>query len=393
MDYKSLLFHEVDSLSPQIIKAADDIFDHPEAGLQETRAASELTEMFRSEGFQIETGTAGLPTAFRAVYDNGGGVSVGLLCEYDALEGIGHACGHHLQGPSIFGAAAALKRVCGALPFRLVVYGTPAEETAGGKIAMKEKGCFKDIDVAFMMHPSPTTTTDVKCMALTTYRVGFHGVPAHAAINPDKGRSALDAVMLMAHGIECLREHVLDDTRLHYCILNGGGPSNVVPDYASAEICMRSYNTSYLYSVTERVQKIIQGAAMMTETEAEISEQPFFQAKIPVLSLNKILMDNAAAVGAPTIRPPREKTGSTDFGNVMYDVPGSCIRVAFVPEGTASHSQEYLNAGKSAAAHECAILAAKILAASAYDLISDAGRMDEVRGEFLRNKAKLEKEF
>lgn len=390
MDYKSRLFQEVDALSPQIIEAADDIFDRPEIGLQETYAASRLTELFRSEGFQVETGTAGLPTAFKAVYDNGGSVSVGLLCEYDALEGIGHACGHHMQGPSIFGAAAALKRVCGGLPFRLVVYGTPAEETVGGKITMKERGCFKDIDVALMMHPSPTTTTDVKCMALTTYEVAFRGVSAHAAINPEKGRSALDAVMLMAHGIECLREHVLDDTRIHYTIMNGGGPSNVVPDYASVEICMRSYNTSYLYSVTERVQKIIHGAAMMTETEAEISEQPFFQAKIPVLSLNKILMDNAAVVDAPTIRPPREKTGSTDFGNVMYDVPGSCIRVAFVPEGTSSHSQQYIDSGKSREAHECTLLAAKILAASAFDLISDPDKMDAVRNEFRANKAKME---
>lgn len=390
MDYKSRLFQEVDALSPQIIEAADDIFDRPEIGLQETYAAGRLTELFRSEGFQVETGTAGLPTAFKAVYDNGGNVSVGLLCEYDALEGIGHACGHHMQGPSIFGAATALKRVCGGLPFRLVVYGTPAEETVGGKITMKENGCFKDIDVALMMHPSPTTTTDVKCMALTTYEVAFRGVSAHAAINPEKGRSALDAVMLMAHGIECLREHVLDDTRIHYTIMNGGGPSNVVPDYASAEICMRSYNTSYLYSVTERVQKIIQGAAMMTETEAEISEQPFFQAKIPVLSLNKILMDNAAIVDAPTIRPPREKTGSTDFGNVMYDVPGSCIRVAFVPEGTSSHSQQYIDSGKSREAHECTLLAAKILAASAFDLISDPDKMEAVRSEFRANKAKME---
>ena len=118
--------------------------------------------------------------------------------------------------------------------------------------------------------------------------------------------------------------------------------------------------------------------------------RPFFQAKIPVLSLNKILMDNAAVVDAPTIRPPREKTGSTDFGNVMYDVPGSCIRVAFVPEGTSSHSQQYIDSGKSREAHECTLLAAKILAASAFDLISDPDKMEAVRSEFRANKAKME---
>lgn len=393
METKELLFQEIDGLSGRLTGLADDIFDHPEPGLKETRASGQLEELFREEGFQVETGIAGLPTAFRAVYENGsGGPSIGLLCEYDALEHIGHACGHHIQGPAVFGAAAAFQRVCRDLPYRLVVYGTPAEETIGGKILMKERGCFQDIDVALMMHPGPTTTTDIKCMALATYEVRFHGTAAHAAMNPEKGRSALDAVMLMAHGLECLREHVLEDTRLHYTILNGGGPSNVVPAEASMELCMRSYNTAYLQTVTQRVRKIVEGAALMTETQAEIEEKPFFQAKIPVLSLNQRLMDNAALVQAPTIRPPREKTGSTDFGNVMFDVPGSCIRVAFVPEGSSAHSQVYLDAGKSDAAHRCNLLAAKILAATCLDLVSDPQALPQIREEFQQRKAALERE-
>lgn len=393
MEEKELLFQEVDGLSDRLTALADDIFDHPEPGLEEERASGQLAELFREEGFQVETGIAGLPTAFRAVYEQGsGGPSIGLLCEYDALEHVGHACGHHIQGPAIFGAAAALKRVCRSQPYRLVVYGTPAEETIGGKILMKERGCFQDIDVALMMHPGPTTTTDIKCMALATYEVRFHGTAAHAAMSPEKGRSALDAVMLMAHGVECLREHVLEDTRLHYTILNGGGPSNVVPAEASLELCMRSYNTNYLQTVTQRVRKIAEGAALMTETQAEIEEKPFFQAKIPVLSLNQLLMDNAALVQAPTIRPPREKTGSTDFGNVMFDVPGSCIRVAFVPEGSSAHSQTYLDAGKTQEAHQCNLLAAKILAATCLDLISDPQALPRVREEFQQRKAALERE-
>ena len=130
----------------------------------------------------------------------------------------------------------------------------------------------------------------------------------------------------------------------------------------------------------------------MTETQAEIEEKPFFQAKIPVLSLNQLLMDNAALVQAPTIRPPREKTGSTDFGNVMFDVPGSCIRVAFVPEGSSAHSQTYLDAGKTREAHQCNLLAAKILAATCLDLISDPQALPRVREEFQQRKAALERE-
>lgn len=137
------------------------------------------------------------------------------------------------------------------------------------------------------------------------------------------------------------------------------------------------------------MKKIIEGAALMTETEFEIHEKPFFQAKIPVLSLNEVLMDNARALECPTIRPPREKTGSTDFGNVMYDLPGSCIRIAFVPEGTSAHSEEYLKAGKSKEAHAGTILAAKVLAGACYDLITEPEQLNKVKHEFQEKKAAL----
>lgn len=391
---KKALFEVIDRLGGELTALADDIFDHPEPGYEEHYASGLLCDLLERHGFGVERGIAGIPTAFRAVYENGGGgPSLGLLCEYDALEGIGHACGHHTQGPCVIGAALALQETVRDLPYKLVVYGTPAEETVGGKIRMKERGCFQDIDVALMMHPGPTTTTDVKCMAMATYQVTFHGISAHAAMSPESGRSALDAVMLAAHGVECLREHVKEDTRLHYTIKEAGGPSNVVPALARAEFCMRSYNTAYLYGVMERVKKIIAGAAMMTETEYEIAEDPFFMAKIPDLTLNRILMDNAALVEAPAIRPPREKTGSTDFGNVMYDVPGSCIRMAFVPEGTSAHSKEYLDAGKSQAAHRCTVLGSKILAASCLDMISDAVLLEQVKRDFRETRERMGREF
>ena len=387
---KNDLFAQIDKTKEKWASMADTIFDHPEPGFKEVFASGLLTDCLRDNGFTVETGIAGIETAFRAEYQLGtGGPSIGLLCEYDALEGIGHACGHHMQGPACLAAAVAVKECCPDMNCRLVVYGTPAEETVGGKILMKERGCFQDIDVALMMHPSPTTTTDVKCMALATYEVEFHGRTAHAAMNPEKGRSGLDAIMLAAHGIECLREHVLEDTRLHYTVVDAGGPSNVVPADTRMELCMRSYNTAYLNQVTARVKKIIEGAALMTETTYEIHEQPFFKGKIPVLALNETLMDNAALVEAPTIRPPREKTGSTDFGNVMYDVPGSCIRSAFVPEGTSAHSREYLEAGKTKTAHACTITAAKVLAATCYDLITSPELMEKIQKEFTERKARL----
>lgn len=385
---KQQLFEALDRLAPRLIAMADDIFDHPELGNQEYRASKLLRDFLEEHGFRVESGVGGLETAFRAVYEQGsGGPSIGLLCEYDALESMGHACAHHMQGPAILGAAAALKEVLKDGAFRLVVYGTPAEETTGGKLDMLENGCFRDIDVALMMHGSPTTTTDVKAMALSSFTVTFHGISAHAALKPEAGRGAFDALLLAFQGIEFMREHVPDEVRMHYTVTDAGGPANVVPGRAVGKFVLRSYSRPELDGVVVRFKKIIQGAALMTETTFDIHEDKAMHNKIPVLKLNDVLMENARLVGAPTIRPPREKTGSTDFGNVMYELPGSCIRLAFVPEGTSSHSEGFLKEGKTEAGHAAVIYAAKILAASSFDLIADAKLMNAIRDEFRQNKA------
>lgn len=380
----------INSISKEICDMADYIFDNPETGLQEYKAVELLTNYLSQNGFDIEKGVGGIDTAFRAVFENGkGGPSIGLLCEYDALENIGHACAHHMQGPSIAAAAVALKNTVTELPYKIVVYGTPAEEVTGGKIVMLKNGCFKDIDIALMMHGSPTTTTDIKSMALSSFRVTFKGKSSHAAIKPEDGRSALDAMLLAFHGIECLREHVKEDTRMHYTVTNAGGPDNIVPAIAEGTFTLRSYNRKYLDSVVERFKDIIKGAALMTGTSYDIFEDNAFDSKIPVIRLNDVLMENAKLVGAPTIRPQREKTGSTDFGNLMYIIPGSCIRIAFVEENTPAHSQQYLDAGKSERAHDAEIMAAKILAASIYDIISSRELLPAIKEEFEKNKAAM----
>lgn len=219
---------------------------------------------------------------------------LGILVEYDALEDIGHACGHHMQGPAGIGAAIAIKDVMKDYPFKLVIYGTPAEETLGGKIIMLDAGYMKELDLALMSHGSPNTSVDEKCMALENFVVTFHGVKSHAAISPDEGRSALDAALLSFHAIEMLREHVKDDTRMHYTIRNAGGPPNVVPDLTVAEYTLRSYSTSYLNTVVERFYNILKGAALMTDTTYDIQRDLPFKSKIVCHSVNDLLMKNAA---------------------------------------------------------------------------------------------------
>lgn len=385
------LFDRIDSLAGELCAMSDFIFDHPECDGREYQASKLLCDYLEKNGFELERGIAGLDTAFKAVYRNGqGGPNFALLVEYDALCGVGHACGHHMQGPALAGAAVALKEQAGELPFTLTVYGTPAEETFGGKINMLNAGCFTECDVALMFHASQTTTTDVKCMAVSSFTLRFHGTSSHAASSPELGRSALDAMLLCFNGIEFLRDHVLDETRMHYTITNAGSADNVVPGFAEGTVSLRSYDTVYLDSVVERFKNVVRGAALMTGTTWELEEKPRFESKIPVLRLNKLLMDKAALVNAPRIRPPREKTGSTDFGNVTFRVPGSCIRVAIVEnEFAPSHSKEYLDAGKGDSARTAIVVAAKVVAAACREMLEDPALLGEIKSEFQSKKAAL----
>lgn len=389
---KQSLFTAVESRKDDLLRMADYICDNPEVGLKEYKASALLSEYLRQNGFAAELGIGGLDTAFRAEWENGtGGPSIGLLCEYDALEGIGHGCGHHLQGPAIAGAAVALKEMLPQdMPCRIVVYGTPAEETEGGKIIMLENGCFRDIDVALMMHASSGGTgVDLRTMALSTFSVEYTGQSAHAAIRPECGRSALDALLLTFNAIEFLREHVPDDVRIHYAITDGGMPPNAVPAHAAAQIIVRSYDRVMLESVIERLMKIFDGAALMTETAYTARRARDIDNSIPVPGLNTLLMENAVLAGAPKIAPPREKTGSTDFGNVCYILPGACIRIASEGENPApSHSKEAAAQGKSDECHAAVLYASKILAATAYDLISSPETLAAIRAAFSETKAR-----
>ena len=384
--------HVRKALSPyqaDLIKLSDYIHELAELPGEEYKSAEALTEYLSAHGFTVESGIADLPTAFRAVYEQGtGGTSFGFLAEYDALEKIGHGCGHHMQGPSVIGAALALKDLAGTTPLKIVIYGTPAEEAFGGKIVMQEKGYFTDIDVALMMHAADTTSVDVKCMAMENYIVTFHGKASHAAMTPEEGRSAFDAVLLSFNGIEFLREHVKEDTRIHYTVRDAGGAPNVVPDTAVAEYTLRSYSTDYLESIVTRFKNILKGAALMTDTTFTLKRDLPFKAKIPCHTLNDLVMRQAVASGAPQIAPPREKTGSTDFGNVMYEVPGTCIRCAFVDPGVAAHSTEYVSAGTTERGHKALLSGSVILGAACVAMLDHPEYLATITEEFNANKNK-----
>ena len=392
MDRNKLLA-AVERLRERACAVSDAIFDHPEVGRTERFACRQLADFLEAEGFQTQRGVGGLDTAFRGVWQNGeGGPVIGFACEYDALRQLGHGCGHHMQGPAVIAAAAALKAAAAEEPFHIVVYGTPDEEYGNGKIDMLEQGCFQELDFVLMTHLGPNTTVDLKSLAQRIYLAEYHGQAAHAAVKPEAGRSAVDAMLLSLHGLEMLREHVRDDVRMHYSILETSPNSNTVPAYAKIEYNLRANSSDYLDQICRRFEKVMEGAAIMSGTTVDYSVAADCKSKIPMHLLTSVLMKHAQALNAPQMIPFRERTGTTDAGNLMRVIPGASIRVACMPERTPLHSQAVLDAGKSQALHDGLLLAAKILALTGADLICDGALRRDIRAEFEQNLAAEQKE-
>lgn len=385
---KEELYVIVDRIQDTLIQMSHFIFDNPELGNKEFKAHELLTGYFEEQGFSVEKEIIGLRTAFRATYTLGkGGYNIGLLCEYDALEGLGHACGHHMQAPAIAGAAIALAKGLENLNATITVIGTPAEETTSAKIPMVKAGIFNNLDVAFMMHAGDCTTVDGKSLALNLVDFIFEGKASHAAIAPDKGISALDAVLMTFNGIEYLREHVRPDVRIHGVITDGGKAANIVPERAAAQFYIRADDRPYLETVVERVYNVARGAALATSASLTINEQKAYDNKVNVEALNQLVLANARSLGAPNITPPRKLTGSTDFSCVTYLVPGACLRIGFIAAGVSSHSIEWLEAAKSKQAHNAIVIAAKVIAGSCYDLLESPELMGQIKQAFDRAKS------
>ncbi len=256
----------------ELIHIASDIFCHPEIAYEETYSSKRLAEFLEDQGFSVTWKTAGIDTAFTAVWGSGKPM-LGFLAEYDALPEIGHACGHNLLGTAVCAAACALKEDMAAsgTPGTILVYGCPAEEIMSGKIVMNDAGVFDDLDVGVMWHPFDRNriSNDIwQSQDIKNYT--FHGISAHAAKSPEDGRSALDAAELMNVGVNYLREHVSDDVRMHYAYLPNGIPANVVPDLAKTNYFIRSSKRSRTEDASRRVDDCAKGAALMTGTTVDI---------------------------------------------------------------------------------------------------------------------------
>jgi amidohydrolase len=382
----------IDRQSAELIATADWIHAHPEVGHQEVEASKRLSGMLESAGIPVERGTAGMATAFKAELSTKDGARprVAILAEYDALPGLGHGCGHNLIGTSAIGAGLALKEVMPDLGGSVWVLGTPAEESAapnsGGKVHMVNAGVFRDVDAAIMFHPGTETAITLdRSLAARGFEFYFHGKAAHAAGAPEEGINALDAVVLMYNAISVLRQQVRSDVRIHGIILSGGAAANIIPDYAAIRYRTRADDSDYLAEIVERVVACAEGAAKATGCRLEWKEyMPGYENTMPNRVLLELMTENLRAIGMEVNNERRRSgRGSTDFGNVSRKVPGIEARIAITDVlETPGHSVQFREAAGSDMGRQAMLAAAKGLAMTAVDLLSNPDYLKRAKAVF-----------
>jgi len=382
---KKQVIADVDARRQALVEMSDTIHAKPELGFAEFQAVALLTRVLEDNGFQIELGVAGLETAFVATLAGQvGGPTIAFVTQYDALPGLGHACGHNIIAASAAGAGLAMKRVLPELPGAIQVIGTPAEETGGGKVLMVDAGVFATVDAAMMIHPSSRNAVGRRSLTAYPLRLEFFGRPAHAASKPDEGINALDALLLTFNGINALRQHLRDDVRIHGIITHGGDAANIVPAYTSAELLIRAADTPYATEVLEKVQACAQGAALATGARLEFAQSgPRYDARIPNPKLVELFRDNMLALGQEVeVAPPDQRLASSDIGNVSQVVPTISPGIAIGSEDLGTHTVAFREAAISPAGHHGLIIAAKAMAMTAVDLLAEPASVEEARRQF-----------
>lgn len=420
----------------QYKQVALQIWDHAELGYKEVKSSALLQETLKKEGFSVEAGVADIPTAFVATYGSGQPV-IGILAEYDALPGLaqqavpekkgiegkagGHGCGHHLFGTASVAAGISIKKLIEEkrLKGTIKVFGCPAEEGGSGKVYMVRAGLFNDVDVAIHWHPGAENgVTMTSALANSSAKFRFYGLSAHAAGAPDRGRSSLDAVESMNYMVNLMREHIPQETRIHYVITNGGKAPNVVPDFAEVYYYVRHPKRDQVKQIFERVVTAAKAAAMGTETRMDYEIIGGTHDLLLNKTLGEAMQKNLEKVGgvkyteeeiqfaqkiqssftykapaisqADSIAPLKIEMdaggGSTDVGDVSYAVPTVGLRAATWVPGTPAHSWQAVACGGTAIGAKGMMVAAKTMAMTAIDLFTDPTLIQKSKDEFLKVK-------
>ena len=380
----------VDKIANQLVEVSRDIYDHPELKFEEFFASRLLAEKLQEAGFTVELGVADLETAIHAIHPAvSDGPSVAILGEYDALPGIGHACGHNLIAAAGLGAALAVGAVKKDLPGKLVFFGTPGEEGGGGKVKMVEAGLFEAIDAAMMFHPSSNTVVDRESLAITEVMIEFTGKASHASGSPEKGINALDAVIQTFCGLNALRQHIKDGARIHGIITDGGEKPNIVPEHAAANFYVRALQNDYRDELLEKLHACARGAALATGAKLDFKIVGHsYKAMKPNRSIGDAFVRNLDELGEPLLPPlPDAGMGSTDMGDVSQVVPSIHAYIQICGEEIAGHSREFAKASASKRGEEVLLIAAKAMAMTAIDLFTDPELMERAKEEFGSGRA------
>ena len=411
-------------------KIALNIWDYAEVGFKEAKSSLLLQNTLKDNGFKVDAGVAGMPTAFVATYGSGSPV-IGILAEFDALPGLsqehsfaktpitnknsGHGCGHNLFGTGSVAAGIAIKKLIdeGKVKGTVKVYGCPAEEGGDGKVYMVRQGLFNDVDVVLHWHPDEhNTVTYTSSLAIKTAKFRFYGTSAHAASAPDKGRSALDAVEAMDYMVNMMREHIPQESRIHYVITNGGKAPNVVPDFAEVFYYVRNPERAMVDSLFNRVVKTADGAALGTGTRMEYevisgshdllinktlaaimqsnlekvggvtytADEVNFGKKLQATFLGKVPSLDSAALITPLYFEKNQ--GSTDVGDVSYVVPTVGVETATWVPGTSAHSWQAVACSGNDIGIKGMMVAAKTMAFTAIDLFLNPALIIKAKEEF-----------
>ena len=377
-------------LNPQLEKDLWDlscyIYEHPELGHEEFKSAEAHCQLLEKYGFTVERNYMGLATGFRAEYAQGeGGPVISYLAEYDALPKVGHGCGHNILGTVSTGAAIHLAQNMGDAPGRVVVFGTPAEETDGAKVKYAAEGAFDDVDVALIGHPFYRNERSGYSLAIRALRFTFHGKAAHAAAAPEQGINALDACILTFNAIGLLRQQLLPAAYVHGIITDGGTAANTIPDRAEAEFYVRAETLTYLNEVRARVEDCARGGAAATGCTLEIEE---FEAGNDNLVTNEKLMDlletNWRKVGIENIVPAFPACGSSDIGNVSHVCPAihPYYSIQAPGEEYPTHTDEFREATLREPARRALQQNACAMAMTGKDILDNPDLLAEIRAEF-----------
>jgi len=381
---KSRICQEVDAISETLFSISTYLKENPETAYLEKKACEHLTAMLETHGFSVERGIGNLETAFRGRLSEFRALrpTVAFLAEYDALPKIGHGCGHNLIAAASFGAAVALSRIMKDEAGKVAIIGTPAEEGGGGKIRLLEAGVFEEIDAAMMFHPKDRNFAGRDNLGRIELKVEFFGKSAHASSSPDRGRNALDALVMAYIGMNSIRQHLKSDGRIHGIITHGGEAPNVIPNYAAGLFYVRAASRSYLDELFERFKGCVQGAALTTGTEVKIEVIP---PSLDPIRRNAPLEDaarqNMQHLGI-SVDTDDGRRGSSDIGNLSHHIPVIHPYLAIVAPGVPGHSAEFRDATTSARGRQTLIHATKLLAMTAYDYLTSSQLRKKVSEEF-----------